>query len=210
MPGHRQARRCGSALATILIVMASAGAVWWLADPSSVARPGGISARKSSRGWASRRVHRTASQLRRASRSTPKIGPRTVARGWTCDILGRSRTHSRSSRFDRRTPGRRRTGFCEPPQRAQGARPPNAWRPCRRISAPRLSRSAQNVERRVFRGRSLVEPGAEVDPECPPMLRVNIEALRGVAALRRGETENCVACCNGSSCIFPLDSWRST
>ena len=26
----------------------------------------------------------------------------------------------------------------------------------------------------------------------------------GVAALRRGEIENCVACCNESSCIFPL------
>ena len=28
--------------------------------------------------------------------------------------------------------------------------------------------------------------------------------MRGVAALRRGEIENCVACCNESSCIFPL------
>jgi hypothetical protein len=31
-----------------------------------------------------------------------------------------------------------------------------------------------------------------------------MEALQGVAALRRGEVENCVACCNESSCIFPL------
>ena len=44
------------------------------------------------------------------------------------------------------------------------------------------------------------------DPDCPGLVRANIEALRGVAALRRGETENCVACCNGSSCIFPLDA----
>jgi ASPIC and UnbV/FG-GAP-like repeat len=42
------------------------------------------------------------------------------------------------------------------------------------------------------------------DPDCPDLLRANIEALRGVAALRRGETENCVACCIGASCIFPL------
>jgi enediyne biosynthesis protein E4 len=42
------------------------------------------------------------------------------------------------------------------------------------------------------------------DPDCPRLLLANIEALRGVAAMRRGETENCVACCNGSSCIFPL------
>jgi hypothetical protein len=44
----------------------------------------------------------------------------------------------------------------------------------------------------------------DADPACPAMLRANLEALRGVAALRRGETENCVECCNGASCIFPL------
>ena len=49
-----------------------------------------------------------------------------------------------------------------------------------------------------------------IDSDCPGALRANIEALRGVAALRRGETENCVACCNGSSCIFPLRPRRST
>ena len=44
----------------------------------------------------------------------------------------------------------------------------------------------------------------QADPACPAALRSNIEALRGVAALRRGEAENCVACCNEASCIFPL------
>jgi hypothetical protein len=44
----------------------------------------------------------------------------------------------------------------------------------------------------------------EIDPACPRLLKANIEALRGVAALRRGETENCVACCNEASCLFPL------
>jgi FG-GAP-like repeat/ASPIC and UnbV len=43
-----------------------------------------------------------------------------------------------------------------------------------------------------------------IDPAAPRKLRANIEALRGMAALRRGETENCVACCNAASCIFPL------
>jgi hypothetical protein len=43
-----------------------------------------------------------------------------------------------------------------------------------------------------------------IDPAIPRELRLNIEALRGMAALRRGETENCIACCNGASCIFPL------
>jgi FG-GAP-like repeat/ASPIC and UnbV len=42
------------------------------------------------------------------------------------------------------------------------------------------------------------------DPARPPLYRANLGALRGVAALRRGEIENCVACCNESSCIFPL------
>ena len=42
------------------------------------------------------------------------------------------------------------------------------------------------------------------DPARPALFRANMDALRGVAALRRGEVENCVACCNESSCIFPL------
>ena len=42
------------------------------------------------------------------------------------------------------------------------------------------------------------------DPEQPALSRANLEALRGVAELRRGEIENCVACCNESSCIVPL------
>jgi hypothetical protein len=43
-----------------------------------------------------------------------------------------------------------------------------------------------------------------VDPSRPPQFRANMDALRGVVAFRRGEIENCVACCNESSCIFPL------
>jgi hypothetical protein len=35
-------------------------------------------------------------------------------------------------------------------------------------------------------------------------VRANLLALRGVAALRRGEIENCVACLGPSSCIFPI------
>jgi FG-GAP-like repeat/ASPIC and UnbV len=42
------------------------------------------------------------------------------------------------------------------------------------------------------------------DPSRTALFRANMDALRGVAALRRGEVENCVACCNESSCIFPL------
>ena len=42
------------------------------------------------------------------------------------------------------------------------------------------------------------------EPTGEPLLRANLEMLIGVAALRRGETENCVACRNEASCIFPL------
>jgi hypothetical protein len=35
-------------------------------------------------------------------------------------------------------------------------------------------------------------------------LRANLEALIGVAALRRGEIENCVACLGPTSCILPI------
>jgi hypothetical protein len=45
-----------------------------------------------------------------------------------------------------------------------------------------------------------------IDPSRPAKFRANMDALRGVVALRRGEVENCVACCNESSCIFPLDA----
>ena len=41
-------------------------------------------------------------------------------------------------------------------------------------------------------------------PGLPPDLEANLIALRGVAAMRRGETENCVDCMGPSSCIFPL------
>jgi hypothetical protein len=43
-----------------------------------------------------------------------------------------------------------------------------------------------------------------IDRNGPGPLLANIEAMRGVAAMRRGEAENCVACCNEASCIFPL------
>ena len=42
------------------------------------------------------------------------------------------------------------------------------------------------------------------DPARAPLYRAKLTALMGVSALRRGEIENCVACCNESSCIFPL------
>ena len=42
------------------------------------------------------------------------------------------------------------------------------------------------------------------DPLVPVGIRENLIALRAVAALRRGESENCVACVGPSSCIWPI------
>ena len=48
------------------------------------------------------------------------------------------------------------------------------------------------------------EAARDMDPDTGDLLRANYEALLGVVALRRGEVENCVACRNEDSCIFPL------
>ena len=42
------------------------------------------------------------------------------------------------------------------------------------------------------------------NPQIPRELKSNLTGLRGVAALRRGELDNCVACVGPSSCIFPV------
>ena len=42
-------------------------------------------------------------------------------------------------------------------------------------------------------------------PEISPDVQAELHALLGVAALRRGEVENCIDCSGPSSCIFPLD-----
>jgi hypothetical protein len=41
-------------------------------------------------------------------------------------------------------------------------------------------------------------------PEAPELIQANMQAMIGIAAMRRGETENCVACRNEASCLFPL------
>jgi hypothetical protein len=41
-------------------------------------------------------------------------------------------------------------------------------------------------------------------PGVPSDIRQSLRALRGIAALRRGEVENCIACVGPSSCIFPI------
>ena len=52
---------------------------------------------------------------------------------------------------------------------------------------------------------SWFEKAAAENHELPRELRANLRALQGLASLRRGEIENCVACLGPSSCIFPID-----
>ncbi len=42
-------------------------------------------------------------------------------------------------------------------------------------------------------------------PDCSPQIEADMHALLGIAALRRGEIENCLDCQGPSSCIFPLE-----
>jgi hypothetical protein len=48
------------------------------------------------------------------------------------------------------------------------------------------------------------EAARDTESATDDLVRANYEALMGIVALRRGEVENCVACCNEESCIFPL------
>ncbi len=48
------------------------------------------------------------------------------------------------------------------------------------------------------------EASLKAFPDAPELIKANMEAMIGVASLRLGETENCVACRNELSCIFPI------
>ncbi|QEH35284.1 FG-GAP repeat protein [Aquisphaera giovannonii] len=48
------------------------------------------------------------------------------------------------------------------------------------------------------------EAARDSEPDRGELTQANYEALLGVASLRRGEVDNCVACCREESCIFPL------
>jgi FG-GAP-like repeat/ASPIC and UnbV len=180
-------------LAAVGIVVASVSVVLWLIDTSPVARSGAIAARSSraraagphvplySEDWTEDSGQGLATRY-----SQPITDPHSLEQVRTADE-GRSQRGIASllkelSAVDRQTP----TG------RAQALQ--------LEISLGLLHMSIGEFAEADRRFRE----AQAADPDCPPLVRVNIEALRGVAALRRGETENCVACCNGSSCIFPL------
>lgn len=49
------------------------------------------------------------------------------------------------------------------------------------------------------------EKGRSIDPLAKPAMRATFDALIGISSLRRGEVENCVACRNAMSCLFPIE-----
>ena len=59
-------------------------------------------------------------------------------------------------------------------------------------------------EGRFAEASQWLERAAKENSGIPEDLKANLVALRGVAALRRGEMDNCVACVGPSSCIFPI------
>ena len=50
--------------------------------------------------------------------------------------------------------------------------------------------------------KRVLEPSRS--PEVPTGLRADVHVLLGIAALRKGEAENCLECIGPSSCIFPI------
>ncbi len=50
--------------------------------------------------------------------------------------------------------------------------------------------------------KKVLEPSQS--PEVPTGLRADVHVLLGIAALRKGEVENCLECVGPSSCIFPI------
>jgi len=65
------------------------------------------------------------------------------------------------------------------------------------LSLGRVGKAIETIERALRDARR---------PELPKEAAANIEALLGIARLRGGELENCVACLGPSSCLVPIDS----
>ena len=189
----------------VAIAGLSVGFVWWVTEPDARARIGS----------ASRRGTVSRDPTPKTAKLTPKSTEPHIplySEDWTDDSgLGIAMRYSRP---------------ITDPQSLEQVRTSDQGRGERGIA--RLGDELKSIDRRTPAGRAqalqllvflgelqmsvgefaeadrLFSEAQKVDPDSPRLLRANLEALRGVAALRRGETDNCVACCNGSSCIFPL------
>jgi FG-GAP-like repeat/ASPIC and UnbV len=101
---------------------------------------------------------------------------------------------------------RNRRGMTILEDKLGGLAPDDPSTPYHRVQLHKLIGSLMMYEGRWAQADAHFAQAQTVDPAQPVLMRANLEALRGVAALRRGEVENCVSCCNESSCIFPLTS----
>ena len=87
-----------------------------------------------------------------------------------------------------------------------GLKPDDSTTPYRRMQTQMAIGALMMYDGKWNQAGARFAAAQDADPTVPATLRSNLDALRGLAALRRGEIENCVACCNESSCIFPLDA----
>jgi hypothetical protein len=78
------------------------------------------------------------------------------------------------------------------------------------LSAIRLAREVASFymhEGDFGQGAAWLQRGLDMSRDLgfPPDIQAEFHALLGIAALRRGEVENCLECLGPSSCIFPID-----
>ncbi len=102
--------------------------------------------------------------------------------------------------------GRAQRGIRFMDSKLAGLKPDDSTTPYRRMQTQMAIGALMMYDGKWNQAGARFAAAQDADPTMPVTLRANLDALRGLAALRRGEIENCVACCNESSCIFPLDA----
>jgi len=85
--------------------------------------------------------------------------------------------------------------------------PPTAEQATLAIRSWRAIAFLEMYDGRFTEAKSWLERALKLSwtPGVPPLDRAYLRALLGIAALRRGEIENCLECVGPSSCIFPIE-----
>ena len=86
--------------------------------------------------------------------------------------------------------------------------PPSALEATRAIRTWRDLAFLEMYQGRFAEAKSWLARGLEISqtPGVLPLDRAYLRALLGIAALRRGELENCLECVGPSSCILPIEA----
>ena len=188
------------------LAVLSLGASIVLTDPDPATLP--LRARRwlAARSWRSSSPPPVAPTRSPRSRSRPSRTSRSTTAAMRRPSASRSRspTRRRWRRFGTRSwggaAGGSRTWRASSPACRPAIRRPRRRRPTSTCSSARC----WMYEGEWAEASEHFARAQTADPARPALFRAKLDALRGVAALRRGEIENCVACCNESSCIFPL------